>query len=80
MGMPRFVYWNPPRHANYPTHRAVDILTHTQTFKCNGCGTVIHFDTDWVDREGGFIGLADSRVYVKVKRSEEVAPNAIPTN
>lgn len=55
--MPRFRYdtSNPPGWAGVPRVE-VDRIHHTQTFVCDTCGDTVHFDTDWLDGHGGFIG------------------------
>jgi len=55
-GMPRFIYENNPRPAGYPSTVECDAILHTQTFQCESCGHRIHFDTDWEDPDGGFVG------------------------
>jgi len=47
-GMPRFIY--------DPGINNADYLSKAQQFRCESCGELIHFDTDWRDKDGGFIG------------------------
>lgn len=56
--MPRFRYVTGPNPPGVVPVTEVDRLACTQTFRCDGCGSEIHVDTDWQDLAGGFIGSA----------------------
>ncbi len=47
-GVSRFIY-KPAKNDGFLYQRV-------QSFRCEGCGEMLHIDTDWRDEDGGFIG------------------------